>query len=319
MAGLDQFKADSLDVIERSAAGVGGDLIKLTTINRVEANGRAVVGRGPLVRNCGEVVWKVSEKAKEPNPQASRFGFSASAVSAVTTTTAARNAGDTTIPLAQATPNVGAGPGGFIRYDDGSEVYEIAVRSHTAPTTSAVVLACDPLPVAILGGAIVTVISTVRAITMDEATIDGFAAGFRTTGSATAKPRDINLSDKLQISRWLNIGADIIAGDGGTVRASFDNGGLAASGVKYGVSLGDDAEGIRVAPRHGKNNRRIRYGVAASAGTANCLIDGGVYLSIDGTAVSPAAIFVPTGAVNVKVGANNLVASGITPQFPTPA
>ena len=129
--------------------------------------------------------------------------------------------------------------------------------------------------------------------------------------------RNINLGEKLRISRWLNNGADIVAGDGGRILASFDNGGLATSGVRYSVSLGADAEGFLVAPRHGKNNKRIRYAVATASGTKDCLLAGGSYLSIDTAAVSPAAMFVPAGTINVVVGAN-VIAAGITAQYPAP-
>lgn len=312
IGGIDSFIADDLDMTELSV-GVAGDLMKITAVNYVNIRGRALVGRGPLLRNCGDVFWRCNMKSKDALPVASQYGISASAEAQTTTTVANSPAGLNRLNIANVPNSTGIGPGGFIRFTISGVTYEVAVRTYKAPSTGGLVY-CDPLPVTVQTGTTLTLISTVRSIDVD-CLIDGFAANIRTTGDSVAKPRNLKTLKTSQFQRWGNICCDLLALDGMSIEGSFDQGGLSSSGVKYGVSLGANAEGGRVSPEWGRNNGKIRYGVIAVAGSKDIDIADGTYRSIDTSAANPAAVSIAVGTTNV-LQRNNLFSSGVTAQYP---
>ena len=122
------------------------------------------------------------------------------------------------------------------------------------------------------------------------------------------------LGSKLTILRWLNNGADLVAIDGAEVRAIFDNGGLAASGVKNACVLGANAAGVVVFPRVGRKCRRVRYGLFIDD-AATEISYGGMYLSIDASAVNPAAIYRKLSGTNRVQSGPFLAATGITVEY----
>lgn len=316
VAHIASIIADGIDFEETSAIGTGGDLVKLTSVAYARINGRALCGKGPLIRNCGDVVWKASLKNKDGTPQAGRYGISASAESATTESFRNDAAGATRVRLKTIPGTLGIGPGTILRYATSGKTYEVSARSFAPQGGTDVFVDVDPLPAAMQINATVTVINTVAQLVVDECTIDGYQANVRTTGSADAKPRGVTLGKKANLVRWGGIGVDLVAVSGFVIDCFMDQGGQAASGAKYGVALGANAGGGRCSPSFGPNNGKVQYGSRASAGAVDIHIADGVYLSIDSSASNPAAINIPsTGTTNV-VAANNLVSAGIVAQYP---
>lgn len=312
VTGLRSLSARALRVIEE-ADGNTQQAVYLTSISNVDVQGEVIAKGGVLVRDCTTVVDVLHGLRVVETHDTAGYIKGASALSEVLTTTAATPAGGTSVALSS--PGIVTGPGGILRYNDGSRSYEMELRSMTyAGAPQSITIA--PAPVAIPAGASVTLIQTVRSLTYRDQRLSGarFLASF--TGSAAAKVRNVKM-----------LGVTFLRGGVTNVNAAAVNG-LLLSGCfhDYGgqtttttstssVLLGSNAEKFRVIGDHfGENNTRIRYHVQCHDGSKDGLLAHNMFCSINTGATNPAAIF-KGAASNVVIGTNNTL-PGITPVYP---
>lgn len=246
-------------------------------------------------------------------PDQARYGISASATSTTCTTSGAVAVGGTSVVLVGNT--LATGPGGFLRYNDGSTDHEIDIITSTY-TTGNQTITIVPSPVIIPNGATVTIIQTVKSLRVGDKVLQGYASGVRTTGTSTAKPRNVFL-DGTRFSRCGIYDVDFSAVAGARIDGTFhDNGGQRTTTTnRRGLSFGSNAEGFIVCnSQFGKNNTRLQYLVYIDNSATRGIVATNLFESINSSASNPAAIFKNT-ATEITIGTNHTV-TGITAVYP---
>ncbi len=274
-------------------------LLTLFGVENAVFRGSVVTKRGVLVRGCKNAQILCDLKPFEEELAVAYTGVVASCVASDGIVAANAAIGATSINLSSMVSAIVTGAGGVLKI--GSQAYKI--RKSTYATTGAQTIYIDPLRVAVLAGATVTVEQTCRTLYIGQNTISGYNKAIRVLGSGTA------LFGRLIVDR-------VVIDHGGTYdiestgvrftdikECMFTNGGKNAS-----------ARGITIAATN--IFTRIRDCIFDTDGNwANCVyFSSGADGVVDGCyfgAATTGAIFRADSAP--QVGNQNRFAAGVTP------
>jgi uncharacterized Zn-binding protein involved in type VI secretion len=306
-----QAKVDGLTIIEEQD-GHTTNAIDIFGCVDVEINGRAIARNGTRIRNCGKVAHNVAMSQPVPIPDTtlSMIGPAAASETGITTVGAIL-AGATSIVLTGVT--LVAGAGGFIRYNDGSTEHEIELLTSTYSDAAAnQTVQIVGAPVNIPSGASITLIQTVKSLTLGPAEIRHARYGLRATGSATAKVRNIDVSQAMFRSLGLfAVSAEAVDGFSAIGADIDDHGKTTTTTDVRGIVLGANCENYRVlGAKFGKKNTNMRYAIYCDNASKQGVVDACIFEKLNASATTPVCIFKSTAA-NVTIGSNNINVTGL--------
>lgn len=287
--------------------------LELFGVTEAYIQGKAIARNGVLIRNCGEVNWHAHVEMFDPNPDIAEYGISASATSETTTTSGAVAAGGESITLASVATVMG--PGGILRYNDGSVDHEMDILTSTK-SGGAQTISITPAPVTIPDGSTVTLIQTIKALNIGAVEINGFGVGLRLTGSSTAKVRNVHLAGtKFKRCGVYDVEAAAVQGFRAIGTVHTHGGQRTTTTNRYGIFIGSNAASFIVNGAHfDRNNTRLRYLINIDNSATRGYVGNCLFESINSSATNPAAIF-KNAATEVTIGTNHTV-TGITPVYP---
>lgn len=248
-----------------------------------------------IVRACGDVVLNgvVKHVAHPKRAPAGDYGVSASSVTGAATVVGAVTRNARTITITN--PGIVTGDGGFIKYDNGTTVYELELASSTNTADGQQTLDIIPSPVAIPDGANVTVVQTVKSLRLD-ALIAGWQVGVRTTGADRIRSLDVSGS------RFLDNGVfDVDFGEVENFVAigTYSDGGGYGNANAYGLRA-NNTTGYVIANVQFGSRSEFRFDVYCDNDSNGGVVNGVVSLN----SICDAVVFYDStgGASNVKVG-----------------
>jgi hypothetical protein len=196
----------------------------------------------------------------------------------------------------------------------------IAATVNMNPMSGVQAVQISPSPVAIPDGATVTLIQTVKSLTIGPVNVYGTQYGVRLMGDATAKIRGARLlGTTFSGSGYCDIDADSV--NGLVIDGTEHNDGCVGSVTPTDLSqvrIGVDTENFIVTNTHfGKRCTTGRYLIRCATGAKNGVISNNIFESYNASASNPAAIS-KASSVNVVIE-NNLYAATMPPVYPVNA
>lgn len=287
--------------------------IELFGVTEARVQGKAISRNGCLVRNCGEVNWDVHVEMFNPDPDIAEYGISASATSETTTVDGAVSSGGESITLDSVATVMG--PGGILRYNDGSADYEMDILTSTK-VGGTQTISITPAPVAIPDGATVTLIQTTKALNVGAVEFNGFGVGIRLTGSSTAKVRNVHLAGtKFKRCGVYDVEAAAVQGFRAIGTVHTHSGQRTTTTNRYGFQMASNAASFVISGAHfDRNCTRLRYLINIDNSATRGFVGNCLFESINSAATNPAAIFKNT-ATEVTIGTNHTV-TGVTAVYP---
>lgn len=309
VSGIANFNADNLRVVEKVDTNIR-NFMYLTSIRNANVNGEVVAQLGSLIRDCGNVEYNMDFSQVTETPNAG-YGVGSSALSESLTTTTTVNAGDTTMGISA--PTKVAGPGGYISYTTGGVTYEMGIETLTY-TGSAQTITITPALVNIPSGSTVTLIQTVKNLSVGGVTIQGTEYGANFSGDSTAKVRNVSFfGTRFFRTGYTDINADAVDGLVVVGTSHEQAGQLTSSTANTNILISADTENYRISNCYFGKNNRVRYNVDLSGNYG--VVEGNVFMSYNTSATNPAAIFKATAATGIQLN-NNVVLPSLDLIYP---
>lgn len=295
----DVLDVRNLQIIEE---GAGNDeyVIELFGVRQAHLEGQVFSRHGVLYRDCGEVYHGLKMKASAPGVTGT-YAITVSATHTTATTVGNMVVGREGIIIDDS--SLVASAGGLIQYTLSGKLYESQILTTTYANDGQQEPAVDPLMAYIPTGTTVTIIQTVKKLTVGPVTLDGYGASILLTGNATAKPRNITV-DQATLKNSYAYDIDAQAVDGLTVNGvQITDSARRGDGLSnHSINLRADVENFIIIGNHWDATCwRVRYGVCVKDGASKGFIDGNIFEAISATAINAACIF-KDKAANVTLG-----------------
>ena len=305
--GLKELVLD-IDYVEE-LTGNTNEALYIYGCKKATITGNIRSAKNTLIFDCGIVDWSANSILLTPTPDVTSQNINVVSDSEDATTDGAILAGATSIIVDSASNPIYAG--GTLRYNDGSDDYDMAIESVVYSGTT-ITIAIEPSLVAIPDSSTVKLIETVKQLNIHDCIVDGARILVNLDGDADGKLGLVNIEN----STFKNAGLSSIYAGGGVTDLNvrynkMQNSGRTTTTVNiYDVFTSTDVEKLDVNGNDFGRNNNSRYLVYANAEYG--FVNNNYFRTYNAGATNPACVFRSTS--NVIVG-DNVIIDSLTPIY----
>lgn len=307
ITAADSVLLDNIKLVEETT-GNTDYAVEILGCRDVRATGSIIAQKGVLIRECDYIDMSVDVDIVSQTPDATSSAIVTSGASETTTTSAAVAVDDTSVSINSVTDQYIAGA--TLRYNDGSRDWDMDILS-AIDSGSAQTFTITPAPVAISSGGTVTLINSVKNMTVHDCTLRGARSLLHLDGTTTAQAREVTVRNvNFQDGGLVDIWAEHVEGLN-VFNTYHDNGGLTTTTTTtYGILLDSNCENFRVeGAKFSAQSKQVKFQVYCNNSATNGFVDSCMFLTQGSTAGS--AALVKGSSSSVLIGRNNQFASGV--------